>query len=62
MEKDKIQAEKLTKREQIALEVLKILLPEVQVNSIFKKTQTYDSMARDSVYTADALIQALDNK
>jgi hypothetical protein len=49
----------LTKRELIAIEALKILLPEVQSNSLFRKSATYDSMARDAVYTADAMINAL---
>jgi len=50
----------LNKRELIAIEALKILLPEVQSNSLFRKAVTYDSMARDAVYTADAMIKALE--
>ena len=50
----------LTKREIIAIEALKILLPEVQSKSIFTGRITYASMARDAVYTADAMIKALE--
>jgi hypothetical protein len=49
----------LSKREIIAIEALKILLPEVQGNNLFGKSVSYDSMARDAVYTADAMIKAL---
>lgn len=50
----------LNKRELIALEALKILLPEVQSKRLFGQQVSYDSMAKDAVYTADAMIRALD--
>jgi hypothetical protein len=55
----------LTKREVIAVEALKILLPEVQkkhfFRSLFQKKQiTYDMLVRDAVYIADVAAKHLD--
>jgi hypothetical protein len=59
MIKDTSPTQTLNKREQMALEALKILLPEVQSKRFFGHQVSYDSMAKDAVYTADALIRAL---
>ncbi len=59
MIKDTGPTQTLNKREQMALEALKILLPEVQNKRFFGHQVSYDSMAKDAVYTADALIRAL---
>ena len=62
MAKDTDPTQILNKRELIALEALKILLPEVQNKRFFGHQVSYDSMAKDAVYTADAMIEALREK
>jgi hypothetical protein len=50
----------LSRRDKIALEILKVLLPEVKEKPLFTlPIKTYDSIVKDSIYTADIFILGL---
>ncbi len=50
----------LSRRDKIALEILKVLLPEVKEKPLFTRPKkTYDSIVKDAIYTTDLLLKGL---